>query len=447
MKRIKIHNTSHKKRIRNLKRAAKRDKRISEYFIKINVNDVKTKIRKSKKNMLLEFISSKVKSKTKIIEKNIENEITIEMPANFSLIESPNEVFSIIHDLISIYENRVNSLDYTIHFDYSKTTNLELGALSLKNVICLSLEKLGFTLSGTVEPWEDDDLKGLYFFSGLYNALKLDPKQFLEYETPPLRLSLIGGGKNQPEIPCGKMKLAGISETKVTDWFNNCLKNNGFILNAKGYNEFLLMLGEIFSNCDEHSGDEINQYYCSAHYHHTKNGLGRVRISIFNFGQTIAEGLDNNTNLPKSTIKKIEILINKHSKKFKIFKDWDKESLLTLYSLQNEISRLYDSKKTRGTGTVKFIQSFTQLGKTCLKEFAPKLTIISGHSQIIIDNSDICNITSDLNIPLNKEQNLDYPPSDKYVKKNNCFFPGTMISLDIFLDRKTIIEEKEKMNG
>ena len=63
------------------------------------------------------------------------------------------------------------------------------------------------------------------------------------------------------------------------------------------------------------------------------------------------------------------------------------------------------------------------------------MTIISGNSQIIINNDDeICKIENK-QISFNKEKSLDYKPDERYVKKLERYFPGTIISLNIFLDR------------
>ena len=441
---VKVFNCTHKTRKNNLKRILKKSKlalkKTKKYSTKIDLYDLKEKLRHLPNIFLLEYICKYKKREIKFNPEDIIYKIKI--PSDFSLVSNPTESLEVINKLICLYENRKQLKITTIHFDYSDCKNLELGILTLKNVITLSLDKLGYNFEGELPTSEDSYLLSLLFFSGIFDAFKKNPHDFLDYKAPPHKTLLFGGGKNKPDINCSKMILGGVTETKISDWFNECLKKNGFCFAEKGIRKIDKILGEIFSNCDEHSGDEINQYYCRAHYHHGEDNIGRVNIVIFNFGQTISDGLENSTNLPVEVKTRMELLIKKHEKKFLIIPNWERESLLTLFSLQNEISRLYDEKKTRGTGTVKFIELFLELGQSLNSNYIPKLSIISGNTQILIDNSEICKINEDRNITFNKENTLDVQPSDKYVKKINNYFPGTIISLDIFLDKEYIKEKK-----
>lgn len=104
----------------------------------------------------------------------------------------------------------------------------------------------------------------------------------------------------------------------------------------------------------------------------------------------------------------------------------------------------------RGTGTIKFIQNFSILGKT-FENDKPLMTILSGNTHILFDGT--YNLKSKIvrnkEIPViafNKENDLRKRPDKKVVKLLKNKFPGTIITVEFFVDRrylKSIKEEKD----
>ncbi|WP_335938060.1 hypothetical protein [Fusobacterium polymorphum] len=429
-------NNNRKEKLLKMKRKIKIfSRKKKKYIPKIIIEEIKEKIKKNSEmlNFLLE--------KNFYSNDNIKNEIiTIEIPEIFSLIKKPDKVFEILQKIINAFKKGVKEIE----FDYSKNIELEIGAVSLKNVICLDILRQGVTIGGNFPGYNDLDDDGaikekynqsfeLLVFSGLFKKLRMNEKDFIKSQNyyKPLTLPLIGGGKTPIMISCKTFPLGKI-EHEITKYFNKALQNINKELNENGERLFDKIIGEVIANCQEHSG-EFNQYFCSGHYSKINANIGNYQLTIFNFGQSIAEGFKNSI-IPPKVKERMDELLNKHISYFKIFSNWDENALLTLFSLQDRVSRLYDDRKTRGTGTVRFLEAFQNVGG-CSCEYCSTMTIISGNSQIIINNDDeICKIENK-QISFNKEKSLDYKPDERYVKKLERYFPGTIISLNIFLDR------------
>ncbi|MEG9320446.1 hypothetical protein [Fusobacterium varium] len=427
----------------NRKKACKHRKK--NYTMKIDINEIKKNI--GNYSEVLHFLLEKnfYKESWKLPNK----EITIKIPKVFSLIEDPDKVFEILKQLIWCFKSKIKK----INFDYSNVIELEIGAVALKNIICLNLNKQNFELSGNFPGCKDLDenkfIKRKYkkaievlIYSGLFKILGLNPKEYIEMTTDvePLTLPLIGGGKNPPNIKCKNIQLGKI-EHEITKYFDKALIQGAQkCLNKAGLRIFDKIIGEVITNCQEHSG-AFNQYFCSGHFIQTDKNIGNYQLTIFNFGQSIATGLKNSTCLPEKVKGRMDELIKIHNKKnFFSSSNWDEEALLTLFSLQNKVSRVYEKGKTRGTGTVRMLKAFQDVGGCSIEGEEPRMTIISGNSQIIVDNSEICQL-KDKKITFNKEKSLDIKPSEKYVKKIKHYFPGTILSLNIFLD-KNWLEDK-----
>lgn len=420
-------------------------KKNKKYIEKVNINEFKEKLQKFSNTLF--FLKNK-NFYNPSLEKS-QSQIKVKMPKIFSIIEDPEGVFSILKKVLDASGDLTEKID----FDYSKVEKLDLGAVLLKNIICLCLHKKGIDFSGNFPGVNDYDSEGkikekykeaieIMIYSGIFKVLDLDPEKYIGKRKRPLTLELKGSGKNYINIPCKKIKLGRI-EDEITQYFNNALRNSvGKELNENGVRIFDKIIGEVIANCEEHSG-EFNQYFCSGHYTQLTNELGRYQLTMFNFGQTIAEGLKKSENIPPKIKERIDELIKIHTeKKFFFEKKWDEESLLTLYSLQNRVSRMYNEKKRRGTGTIRMLNSFQEVGGCSDKKNIPKMTIISGKTQIIIDNSKICKLNAK-KITFNKSKKLEDPPSLEHVKKIETYFPGTIISLNIYLD-KDWIEKKQQ---
>ena len=120
------------------------------------------------------------------------------------------------------------------------------------------------------------------------------------------------------------------------------------------------------------------------------------------------------------------------------------QSLITLYALQDGISRFKDrnSNSDRGSGTIKLISIFQAIGRDS-NGLLPSMSITSGKTQIIF-NEKYKMLPMDINgtqkkiIAFNKDNNIDMPPDSDNIKDLNVYFPGTVISMEFYIDQNYI---------
>jgi hypothetical protein len=172
--------------------------------------------------------------------------------------------------------------------------------------------------------------------------------------------------------------------------------------------------------------------------------LGHCHIALFNFGRTICESLleDAASDELKS---RIDALIAKHNERgflrSLLHPNWEEESLVTLFALQEGVSRLSFTKKgvDRGNGTVNMIEFFHQLGGK-----SQRMCLISGRTYILFDG--IFELEKKITgrgeerrvIAFNRANDLEAPPDREYVKTLPIGFPGTIISIRFDLDRSNL---------
>lgn len=380
--------------------------------------------------------------------KKIDNNAVIHIPKNFSLIDNPDESIEVYKEIYNIaYKKGIDG----IYFDHSSCEVLEIGASTVMDVFVMHVneykkikgKKLSF--SGKLPP--DNKNKIALYVSGLLKHLKVNPKTIadIEEKSKGLKiLELIRGGKHTPTLKVSTSAKSDDTQTKIIDYFNSCLSTQNIELTDEGTHYFLDLVGEAINNCELHSGN-FSQWFTLGHYW-MQESYGEFNIVLFNFGQTIYEGLKNN-ELSSDLKTSLENLSNEHSKKgFFGTKEWDEETLWTLYALQDGVSRFRSEKQPdRGTGTVKLIDAFQQIGDTIDGKKA-KMSIITGRSCIYFNGEyrlqeKFFKDEPRQIIAFNRENDLFIPPDKNYVKKLKNYFPGTVISMSFYLDKK-FIEEK-----
>jgi hypothetical protein len=112
--------------------------------------------------------------------------------------------------------------------------------------------------------------------------------------------------------------------------------------------------------------------------------IGECQLAIFGFGKTIAESLQDPSKVPADLYNNLQKLVRRHRDRrfFSSGGSFSPDELVTLYSLQDGVSRMPDP--TRGTGTVQIIEAFQDLGVAEGKK--PEMVLISGRSRILFDS-------------------------------------------------------------
>ena len=225
--------------------------------------------------------------------------------------------------------------------------------------------------------------------------------------------------------------------TKVVKYFDDCLKTKGVGLDDDGLRIMGEMVGEVIDNCKRHSGKN-GEWFTLGHYKNNED-CGECHLVFFNFGDTIYESLKNSAE--SYIIKTLENMSSRHNLNWS--SKWTKENLWTLYALQDGVSRCKkDESADNGSGTIKLIESFNSIGQT-KENKNPKMSITSGSTNILFDGTYTLKEDANLGkkiIAFNINNNLGEKPDPEYVKSLKSFFPGTVISMRFFLDRRFILE-------
>ncbi|MBR1930226.1 MAG: hypothetical protein IJ833_01950 [Lachnospiraceae bacterium] len=243
--------------------------------------------------------------------------------------------------------------------------------------------------------------------------------------------------------------------TKLTNYFNKCLRTQNMELNGEGKRILSRIFGEVISNCEIHGGDQAT-WYTQGHYQNRSDDFyGEMQLLFLNIGETIYEGLKKDSS--DETKDRLARMMKKHQKH--INAGWDEEMIYTVFALQEGVSRLRDKHvegyQWRGSGTVSMIEMFNEIGEseTGLK---PNMTILSGNTQIVFTDKykmDIVKFQEDVVfgngerkiIAFNETNDIYKPGDSENVKKISEYFPGTVISLRFYLDSRYI--SSLKRNG
>lgn len=240
-----------------------------------------------------------------------------------------------------------------------------------------------------------------------------------------------------------------VTSTKLFEHLEACLARFNKKLTPKDAERFGNIIGEVLANAGQHSSLAPN--YAIAHFveHNTDDPNdhgGRFQIVIFNFGQTIYERLkDPKTCLTHEKLwPEMENLSKDHTRwrisnplKF----PYEKETLWTLYSLQDGVSSLRHSSNAesgRGSGTTKFITDFLEL-RSRAPDKNSVLTLMSGQTRIQLNGDYGIKVKINSHghkqkvIAFNPSNDLSEPPDPKVVTFVPPYFPGTLLYADIYL--------------
>ena len=390
---------------------------------------------KSWKNGKKRYISNKVVKLLDLkkfyhkIEKN-ENIVIIEIPSIFSLITNPEESIQTLKKIFTAIQNeKVQEL----FLDYSKCEELGLCASSVTDIIILNGIKyrriINKPLNTRGNVPKSKEAREIFIISGLVKHLgisKIENKNTV-------RLDII---KNEEQ---GKMT------DKIIQYYDKCLNTQNYQLTAQGKSKFAHMIGEVLDNVNQHAG-ELATWYASGHFNIDKDRKdGKCRLVLFDFGDSIYEGL----NREDTTEYTKKLLRDKTKEHYNIFnKKWNEEPLWMLYVLQYNVSRKrVNVEDDRGKGTIKLINNFMHIGKN-MEGNKPIMAILSGNGYILFDSTYTLKekMVNDKLIPIiafNEENDLSKKPDSKYVKRIDENFPGTMISMEFYLDKEYIEKQME----
>ncbi len=359
------------------------------------------------------------------------HEVSLAVPENFSITSNFDVVIRFFQTLL---QNGLNKNVSKINIDHTKCINLGMSASSIMDeIVSLILGYREFVkkpihLHGEMS--KSSSVTDMLIISGLIKRVNAETNATISSEVIPL--------------PLQKNKTADVATTKVIKFLNECLFRHAKRLKIEAQQNIGNMLSEILDNCEIHCGDIKNRNIIGHYRYIPEIDCGECNISIYNLGKTISQTFEY---LPQDCelIKEFNNLSKKHSGLFK--KKWNKETLWTLYALQENVSSIYYENSRdeardpgHGGGTITFLTLFSDF-KTDHEGYKSKMCISSGHSQIIVDGKYSLgyNDKGYQVIAFNDTNDLEKQPDDEYVYSNETFFPGTIISLKFYIDKDNIM--------
>ncbi len=376
-----------------------------------------------------------------------ENQFVVRIPKRFSISEEPDEVIRILRALYSACKcSCVNK----IVFDHSACEYLGLSASTIMDIIVCVVKRykkdknMPLSLSGKFPV--NQIAKDVFLASGLPYHLQISHKSGYD-EANVERFETVSGEYGRGSRQSGKIA------TELTDYFNKCLGYQNMKLNETGILIMATMLGEVLGNCEIHGGEQAT-WYTQGHYENNpERSYGEMQLLFLNLGDTIYHGLKYDSS--KETTKRVSHFVNRHKQYFNT--QWTEEMACTVFALQEGISRLRDKDiegyEGRGTGTVSLIETLNKIGRCEDEQQKPEMTIISGKTFIKFNDryemqaERFCNdpaFGSGIKsiIAFNKENNIYKPADQENVRLLRQHFPGTIVSLRIYLDSRYISKEK-----
>ena len=387
------------------------------------------------------FISNDLKSDSKSSNKII-------VPDKFSFGSDFDKTIDFFKDLNYIlYE-----INKRVVIDFSKCKKMNIGAATLLQITLLEFLQYTDKVNKNHYRQINNDFQIINSKSKRINKMLFGLGMIKEFDgmeeekgSSFLPMKLLIGLKSRSNY---SENIKGKIGSTINRFINNSMRIFGYEFDEEGVNMMNNLIGEILGNAEDHS--QLNKYYVNgiSFMENESEPIVELNLAIINLGYSFYEGFiavkDKNIEVNEMMEKAFDHHSNLSSYDKKTY---TKESLYTLYGLQQGISRLKYQRDSRGNGTMNFIRAFMNLGQ--LGEIDPKyqskLNIISGHTVIDCTN-EFKPFEEDgiFYLSLNKDQDIKKLPSKKAIFANEKYFPGTILQVRIFMSKKYFMKVVKK---
>ncbi|MCB0534955.1 MAG: hypothetical protein KDD14_22310 [Saprospiraceae bacterium] len=368
----------------------------------------------------------------------------LEVPSHFSLETNNFESIKFIKSLFTTLKHCSEYNNELVEISFEKCKTLRLGPLMVVNVIISDFFKWKSNIikkgvpehllpNITLNPIMDDHINNLLFT--MHFPVKIKKAD----QVPVFGFRLIQGkvkASSFSDISKGKISKG------LRQYINSCLRVYEVELNEEGESLFDNMIGEILANADDHSS--IDTWYANGSFSISNSNeddseamhLGELNLIFLNFGESIYQGIEASSHLNSKMTSEMNALYEQTINTQTLRERFSKETMTTLYALQEGYSRLLYEDQSRGAGTMTFIRAFLDLGYDSLEQVST-LYILSGKSLI--------KCTPDLKpflienryyLSLNSQKDMTHPPSETNALTLDEYFPGTLLVTSIFLNKE-----------
>ena len=368
------------------------------------------------------------------------NSNKIKVPKKFSFGSSFDKTITFFQNLnFILYE-----VNKQIVIDFSSCKKMNIGAATFLQITLLEFfnyaDQINKNSFGQVNvEYKIQNSKSLKINKMLFGLGMIQEFEGMENEVNSsfLPMKLMMGLKSRSSY---SENIKGQIGEKINRFINNSMRGFGYEFDEIGRNNMSNLIGEILGNAEDHS--TLNKYYVNgiSFMENKAEPVVELHLAIINLGYSFYEGFEAVSHLNTDVNAEMETLF-KHHKSLQKYdsKKYSKESLFTLYGLQEGISRLKYETESRGNGTMKFIRAFMNLGELGEedKNYQSKLNIISGRTVI--------NCTNDFKpyfdgkfyrLSLNKVQDIKQLPSKNTIFTEKSYFPGTILQVKIYMSKE-----------
>ena len=383
----------------------------------------------------------------KLTKLKIDNDGNFIVPKEFSIVDYPKESYKFIQEVTAAL---VLQKYPVINIDYKDCIRADLGAQVLLDIILKDIISFYKTIR-QIRPqyakvkeingtnFKSDAIKKLLFSVGS-PAIHMDRsvhfRDIVSYK-------LCIHDRESHIDPIKIIEKKDIDTTTLVDYVLTSLARLNKKLTPEKIDDLCIVISEILINAEEHSS---TKYRFSIGYFHEINDNGKhfgvFRLAILNFGNTIYEKFKNPSCPNVEIVNKMKALSDNYTKKnFFLKRQFEEETLWTLYSLQEGVTTIPpDAYRKRGNGSIRFIESFFNIkGEEDALDDISRLAILSGNTSITFDgkykiHEKHVNGENFKYMTFNDSKNIEDKPDSKYVKFVDEYFPGTIISAKILFN-------------
>lgn len=365
---------------------------------------------------------------------------TIKCPKVFSLIENPDETIQCFDRLVgALHDPGVRK----INIDQSRVQKADICASAVLGV----LVKFG---KGDVDHYQhhlptDPEAKELARAAGLSRMLGIEPPKASNV----LFYDLVEGPPKGSRARGSSLKE--IEATRIVDYIDNCFGKYDFRLLDDTRTYLSNLITEALGNSEDHT--EIGAWWMAA-YLRQGASYGDCHLTLFNLGRTIA---DTMTSAGVSDRIRVgcEPALNSLRKKRSFRRGYTEECFWNLTALQPGVTSKPDRAeldKDRGTGFVRIIEAFQEIGVSTKAPGRPDMVVISGKSYIRLDGryrlmeQQVEGGRRVQRIAFNADNDLKEPPDRRAVHALKQRFPGTILSCRFYIDQDHLLQQKNHVS-
>ncbi len=386
-------------------------------------------------------------------DKSLENvNGRIKIPSVFSMCDNMHETIDTLRKIIYVFFVKIPR---HITFDYSDCLKIDIEAQALMDVILMEYKNFLNTCSSLstqkaikelpesfgAQNMNDENLKKMMFSVGSPANLGIKQKDYPDIIKYSMCTHRVLTENDRKELKARKELDTSIA----IDYVIACLKKMGKKLTPKKRSDLCTVIGEILINAEEHS--TLHHRFSMGYFHElNENGIhtGLFHLVILNFGASIYETFSKNSMCPVHTVERMKALSERYTSR-SLFKkrEFEEETLWTLYALQQGVTSVPDMQ--RGSGTIQFIRSFFNIKGSQFVDNVSRMVLLSGKTEIIFDGTygvkEKVEGNNKFNVmTFNESGSIEDSPDRRYVKTTDTYFPGTIIAAKILLNEDDVRE-------